>query len=91
MNHEAILATLQRTDRGRQALAALAPLAALWHTLDSNHRARMREVIYGLETHTGTISDACNDAAQAAQEAAELLAEAIADARETLQHLTAAI
>lgn len=72
MKPQDLIDELRATNRGRQALAALAPLAALWPELDSNHRARMREVIYALETHTGTISDACSAAAQAAQEAADL-------------------
>ena len=72
MKSQDIIDELRTTDRGRQALAALAPLAALWPELDSSHRARMREVIFALETHTGIISDACSAAAQAAQAAADL-------------------
>ena len=72
MKPQDLIDELRATDRGRQALAALAPLAALWPTLDSSHRARMRDLIFGLETHTDTLSDACSAAAQAAQEAADL-------------------
>ena len=72
MKPQDVIDELRATDRGRQTLAALAPLAALWPELDSSHRARMRDVIYGLETHTGTIADACSAAAQAAQAAADL-------------------
>ena len=72
MKPQDILDELRTTDRGRQTLAALAPLAALWHALDREHRAGALALVCALETHTGTIADACNDAAQAAQEAADL-------------------